>query len=65
MLKNNKIKKREIGSNVTIHRRLKTNRINNVPTSLDLTPTSLQMLRANPGGAIKYLSKTNIYLQYL
>jgi hypothetical protein len=51
-IKNNKIKRSEIGSKVTIHRRLKIDRINNAPTSLDLTPTSPQMLRVNTGGAI-------------
>ena len=53
-LKNNKIKKSEIGSEVTISRRLKANRLNISPTSLDQAPTYPQMLRANPGGAIDY-----------
>ena len=52
MLKNNRIKKSEIGSKVTIHRRQKSKGLTILPTPLDLTSTSFQMLRANPGGAI-------------
>jgi len=51
-LKNNKIKKSEIGSEVMIHRRGKRNRLNISPTTDDLKPTSQNGLRSNPGGAI-------------
>ncbi|MEA3248614.1 MAG: hypothetical protein U9Q73_02820 [Nanoarchaeota archaeon] len=52
MLKNNKIKKRKIGSEVTIHRRGKCNGLNISPTPDDQKPTSQIGSGSNPGGAI-------------
>jgi len=52
MLKNKKIKKSEIGSKVTIHRRGKSNGLNISPTTDDQNPTSQMARVSNPGGAI-------------
>ncbi|MBU4070146.1 MAG: hypothetical protein KJ646_04145, partial [Nanoarchaeota archaeon] len=52
MLKKQKVKKENLGSEVAIHQRLKTDRINNAPIPLDLKPKSVLRLRTNPGGAI-------------
>jgi hypothetical protein len=52
MLKNNKIKKSEIGSEVTIHRRQKSKGLTNLPNTLDQTPKPVLRLRENPGEAI-------------
>ena len=51
-LRNNKIKKREIGSEVTIHPRGKSKGLTNLPTPLDQSPKPNSLLRANPGRAI-------------
>ncbi|MFH1607814.1 MAG: NUDIX domain-containing protein, partial [archaeon] len=51
-LKNNKIKKSEIGSEVTIHRRGKRKGLNISPISDDLKHTSQIARCSNPGGAI-------------
>ncbi len=51
-LKNNKIKKCEIGSEATIHRRGKNIGLNISPTTNDLKPTSKMVRVTNPGGAI-------------
>jgi len=52
MLKNNKIKKSEFGSKVTIHRRGKRNGLNILPTTDDQIPTPHVSRVTNPGGAI-------------
>jgi hypothetical protein len=52
MLKNNKIKKSEVGSDITTHRRGKNVGLNISPTTDDQTPKPNSLLRANPGGAI-------------
>ncbi|MBU0760185.1 MAG: hypothetical protein KJ600_00870 [Nanoarchaeota archaeon] len=52
MLKSNKTKKRNSGSEVTIHRRGKNNRLNILPNTDDLTPNSKMARISNPGGAI-------------
>lgn len=51
-LKNNKLKKNEIGSEVTIHSRGKCNGLTISPTTNDLKPTSQTGLKSNPGRAI-------------
>jgi hypothetical protein len=51
-LKNNKIKKREIGSEVTIHLRQKSKGLTNLPNTLDQTPKPVLRLRENSGGDI-------------
>ncbi len=53
MLKNNKTKKKEIGSEVTIHRRGKSKGLNIFPTTDDQIPTPHISRVTNPGGAIK------------
>ena len=50
-LKNNKIKKRKIGSEVTIHRRGKRNGLNILLTTDDLSPTPHISRVTNPGRA--------------
>ncbi len=62
MLKNNKIKKSEFGSEVAIHRRLKTDGLNISPTTDDLKPKSVLGLRTNPGGAISPIKTSYQYL---
>jgi len=52
MLKNNKIKKSRIGSEITIHRRGKRNGLNIPPTTDDQLPTPHVSRVSNPGGAI-------------
>ncbi len=52
MLKNNKIKKSEIGSEITIHHRGKSIGLNISPTTDDLKPNSKMARVPNPGGAI-------------
>jgi len=52
MLKNNRIKKSEIGSKVTIHRREKNIGLNILPNTDDQTPTTQVARCPNPGGAI-------------
>ena len=52
MLKNNKIKKSEIGSEVTIHLRGKRNGLNMFSTTDDLNSTTHISGVTNPGGAI-------------
>jgi hypothetical protein len=56
-LKNNKIKKSEIGSKVTIHRLGKNIGLNISPTADDLKPNSKMARVSNPGRAIFYLNK--------
>jgi len=54
MLKNNKIKKSKIGSEVTILRRGKGNGLNILPNTDDQIPNSKMARVSNPGGAISY-----------
>lgn len=50
LIKNQKIKKSEIGSDITIHRRGKSNGLTILPNTYDQIPKSPSLLRANPGG---------------
>jgi len=52
MLKIQKIKKGEIGSEVTFYRRGKTNGLNVLPTTDDQIPNSQMARVSNPGGAM-------------
>ncbi|MEN8123390.1 MAG: hypothetical protein ABFS35_23840, partial [Bacteroidota bacterium] len=54
MIKENKIKKAKIGSNITISRRLKKDKLNIFPTTDDQKPTPLLSSSKNPGGAIGF-----------
>jgi len=65
MLKNNKIKKSKIGSEVTIHRRGKTNGLNILPTTDDQKPTSQMARVSNPGGATFSLKSSSVIQQSL
>jgi hypothetical protein len=56
MLKNNKIKKGEIDSEVTIHRRGKCDGLNISPNTDDQIPTPAIARCSNPGGAIENFS---------
>ena len=51
-LKNNKIKKSEIGSELTIRRRGKRKELNISPTTDDQIPTSQMARVSNPGQVI-------------
>jgi len=61
MLKNNKIKKGEIGSKVTIQQRGKCDRLSILPNTDDQTPKPAVKLRENPGGAILFYSSSTKY----
>lgn len=55
LIKNNKIKKRNLGSEITIHRRGKSDELTNSPNTDVQIPKARQKLRANPGGAINLI----------
>jgi len=59
MLKNQKIKKSEIGSEVTFYRRGKSNGLNISPTTDDQIPNSKMARVSNPGGAIFLYDRKN------
>lgn len=65
MLKENKIKKSQIGSEVIIHRRGKRNELNILPTTDDQIPTPHISRVTNPGEAIfNNLNVTRFWLGY-
>ena len=55
MLKNNKTKKGKIGSEVTIHRRRKTNKLNILPNTEDQIPKSDIARCSNPSGLLSLI----------
>ena len=62
MLKNNKIKKSEFGSKVTIHRRQKSNGLTILPNTDNQSPKTEIGSGSNPGGAIFNMKEINNYI---
>ena len=62
MLKDGKIKKGKIGSEVTIYLRGRNNGLSILPNPDDQNPNSKMALVSNPGGAISFLFNINGFL---